>query len=142
MNLSQVQNIQYLFYNLYSDSSKKLVVKYNGELITANFFNIGKYYEPVLLNVEDESRNIAFRDQFKNLRQVFLASLSTYETTRNFLEKNQELILVKIIELIKTKSYDIQENIIYDVHFLNNDMKYDFYLVSDADSFEVVSLTD
>lgn len=142
MNLSQVQDIQYLFGNLYKDSSKKLVVKYNGELITANFFKSDEYNEPLLLNVEDDRKNIIFREQFRSLRPVFLDSLSTYQTTRTFLENNQELIFVKIVEFIKTKSDDVQENIIYNVHFLNNDKKYDFYLVSDTDSFEVVSLTD
>ncbi len=142
MNLSQIQDIQYLFRSIFRDSSRRLIVKYNTDLITADFYKQNEYSDPTLLDVEDENKNIVFRNQFKDLRRDFVRTLSNYQTNQNYLEKNQELVLLRMIELVKSKSYDIQENIIYDVHFLNSDKKYDFYLVSDTDSFEVVSLTD
>ncbi|XHB95556.1 hypothetical protein AAFF39_00255 [Lactococcus garvieae] len=42
MNLAQIQSVQYLFNKVYRDSSKKLIVKFDDEHITADFLNVIK----------------------------------------------------------------------------------------------------
>ncbi|XHB95619.1 hypothetical protein AAFF39_00610 [Lactococcus garvieae] len=119
MNLAQIQSVQYLFNKVYRDSSKKLIVKFDDEHITADFFKRDKDNDPVLLDAEDENRIEIFRSQFKNLYRDFIQSLDAHQARTDFITDNPKLILIKMIELVKPKSYDIQENIIYNVEFLN-----------------------
>lgn len=142
MNLSQIQDIQYLFNSIYKDLNQKLVIKFNNELITANFINLDEWDCPIVLDNQDESRNLKYNQRFNNLRPRFFKLLSNYQKRPDYFSKNQTLILFKIIEFIKSQSYDFHESIIYDVNFLDTDKKYDFLLVSEKDTFEVVTFID
>ena len=142
MNLSQIQDIQYLFHNIFKDSSKKLVVKLNNELVTADFIAFDDWGKPTILDTEDEAKNDKYCQRFNSLRASFFELLSGYQTIPSYLKNNQALLLTKMVNMVKSNFYDFHESIIYNVNFLETDQKYDFLLVSDNDEFEVISLID
>ena len=142
MKFSQIQDVEYLL-NIYRPG-KKLVVKFDNQLVAANFIKTNPQGFPVQVKTTKYHSMFCNDDSFDGLGESLEESIACAAPKQKIPEwmQNDQLLLIKLIDFANRRPTRESDNILYNVRFFDSEMTMQFYLANPETDFQIVGLAD